>query len=165
MNFYGAKFEEIVGVMNHIAREALDPASWQIVRGQLVTQGLVAGVNLRLRHVYNDNGLCHLSLTGNRWNVSFKVNRLRPRSMPDDEISQYADIVFAPPEIIQLISKTYAKRLVVSRISRSVVSRASRSVMEPPVNHECLHSFHIMSPEEFRTEMTILRMFASEWEQ
>lgn len=156
VNLHGAKFEEIIGVINHVGREAADPSAWRLSSGILLTEGLIYGVNLRMRHMYTDHGLKHVSLTGKGWNLSFAVTFQRPRSMPDEQRSEFADIVLAPQEAIRLMTKTYAKVLV--------NSRASRSVMEPIVNRHCFHGGGIISPEEFRTEMTILRMFSSEWE-
>ena len=152
MNLHGAKFEEIIGIINHAAREA---GEWRLSNGQLVTEVLIYGVNLRLRHVYHDKGLTFVSLTGQGWNVSFNVTKQRPRSMADEVRSEMADIMLAPQEAITLLSREYGKLMAHAR---------NRGTFGPPAARLCFHGGGIMSPEEFRKEMSLLRLFSSEWE-
>jgi hypothetical protein len=148
VNLYGAKFQEILGVMNHIASDA-SFEDWKLVSGQLVCEGLISGVNLRLRHLYHDKGLSRVSLTGKGWMAGFDVTKRRPRSMPDDVISETANVVLAHPLVIRLVSK------------EAYINSHVTIFPDPKL---CFHGGGIVSPEAFRTEMTILRMFSSEWE-
>ena len=155
MNLHGAKFEEIIGIINHIASQSTEE-DWtrngKYLSGQLVCQGSIFGINLRLRHFYHDKGLGSVSLTGKGWMIHFNVTKQRPRTMPQEVQSEMVDIVLAPFKAIDSLNHTAACR------TASYTRRSDAKIKM------CLHGGSIVSPEEFRKEMTILRMFSSEWE-
>ncbi len=99
-----------------------------------MVEGNIAGVVLRVRHTYHDKGLANVTITGNGWMASFQVTRQRPRSMKEDVRSEMATMILAPYER----NAPFDKKL-------------------------CLHTASMISPDAFQTEMTILRMFETEW--
>ena len=140
MDLFGARFEEVVGVMNAVATEANDTNGWRLQGEYAIAEGLISGISIRLRQRFVSGTLTAISITGKGWMVNFNVNRREPNNLP-------ADVPRFSPEIVQ--SNWFG------------FSHASPGKL---VRKFCLHTPSVMSPEEFRTEMTLLRMFSSEWE-
>jgi len=134
MDLQGAKLSEVIGVINAICRDA----EWERKGSFLyITQGAIAGVQLRVRQTFHEKGLTNLSISGNGWLLSFQVTRQRPRSMADD----------VPSEMVWLfLSDRWA-----TRVGKDASQRL------------CVHTVCIISPDAFQKEMTLLRMFETEW--
>lgn len=133
MELFGAKFEEVVGVMNAVATDANEFNSWRKQGDFRIADGSISGISVRLRQRFINEVMTSMSISGNGWMVNFMVNRRLPLSLPKDEFSATVNIEH-------------------SRIKNSTNRKL------------CLHSATVVSPEEFRREMTLLRMFSSEWE-
>lgn len=133
MDLFGAKFEEVVGVMNAVATDANEFNSWRKQGDFRIADGSISGISVRLRQRFINEVMTSMSISGNGWMVNFMVNRRLPLSLPKDEFSATVNIEH-------------------SRIKNSTNRKL------------CLHSATVVSPEEFRREMTLLRMFSSEWE-
>ena len=142
--FYGARFSEILGVINYIARENPHPANWTRVHEQFLCEGIMpGGPSIRLRHTYTANGLSAVSINGNGWLFALTVTRQRPRTMEDGVWSEMASIVFAPCKVIRGVNLSY------SNCEEQIVKRL------------CFHGGSLLDPEAFQKEMTIIRMFTS----
>jgi hypothetical protein len=133
MNLHGAKLSEVIGVINAVTRDA----QWTKHGLLFITEGNIAGVTLRVRQTFHEKGLSILSLTGNGWMLSFQVTRQRPRNMADDVASEMVWLFLAPWNRF-IDPAEFNKRL-------------------------CVHTLCIISPDKFQKEMTLLRMFDSEW--
>lgn len=148
-SLYGAKFEEIVGLMEYVARDESDDAKpWAKFKGQYLKESLIAGITLRVRHVYHEKGLSQITLSGRGWMISFKVTRHRPRSFTDDVPSM--------PHHLTLVPGVDAPRPGGSQWSAG-------GGFHPVTKRLTLHTPAVLSPDEFQKEMALLRMFSSEW--
>jgi hypothetical protein len=137
MNLHGAKLSEIVGLMNRIAQN-----DWTRLSPPKAAKAIwqasenVAGMNLRVVHTYHAKGLENMTLRGNGWIVSLMVTKQRPRSFEDDVPSESVNLWLARNATVP--------NMITARL--------------------CVHTPFIISPDQFQKEMTILRMFSSEWE-
>jgi len=100
-----------------------------------VFEGEVAGgIRLRVQHQSHEKGLTRTSLCGNGWMISFTVTKQRPRNL-----EEHIPSVAAPINIYDEEKK---------RVERKNL---------------CLFNPSVLSPEAFRKEMTLLRMFDDQW--
>ena len=127
-DFYGAKIEEVLGLINYVTRH--EDTYWTAHGDHRTGEALIAGIRLRVRHSLTDKGLSRLTITGNGWMIGFNVTIRRPRNLPSEQSWMTARV--------ELHDRRGAAML-------------------------CLHGLTILSPEEFRNEMALLRMFSSEW--
>lgn len=133
-DFYGARVEEVIGVINYIVQE--DDTRWSSQGDQRTGENNIAGLTLRVRQLFHNKGLTRLSMTGNGWMVAFNVTYRRPQALPAVAVSMSTEIALA---------------------SHPSVMRKGKAAML------CLHGLTVVGPEEFRKEMALLRMFSSEW--
>ena len=133
MELFGAKFEEVSGVMNAVAKDANEFNSWRKQNDFWIADGSISGISIRLRQRFIDSVMTSMSISGNGWMVNFMVNRRVPLKLPEDAFSATVNVEHA-------------------RMKNSTNRKL------------CLHSATVVSPEEFRKEMSLLRMFSSEWE-
>lgn len=133
---YGATPEEVIGIINYVTQH--EDTRWT-AHGDLRTgEALIAGITLRVRQTFHDKGLTRLTVTGNGWMIGFNVTHRRPRNLPDDQPSLTTQIDLANHPSVMTKYKGAAAML-------------------------CLHGLTVVSPERFRREMALLRMFNSEW--
>lgn len=147
MLLYGARMEELIGLMSHIATYATD---WQsrYREGFVCCTGSICGISLALRHVYLSSGLYRVTLLGNGWQADFTVTRSRPKHMPRGQHSEMHEIVSAPPNVIGQLNQggaTWARKNEHTTL--------------------CFHGHGVSGlASVFQQEMALLRMFSSEWE-
>lgn len=136
MNLYGARFDEVIDVINAITREA----AWEKTskKGLYTVTGNISGVQLRVRQQFHDKGLTAISISGNGWLISFVATKRRPMKLPKDQEAIMADLWLAPHPL-----------------PHDPCKRQTGCV--------CLHTPVVISPEQFQTEMALLRMFDTEW--
>jgi hypothetical protein len=108
---------------------------WKKVNEYWLMTGSIAGINLTVRQKYYDTRLISISILGSGWLVSFAVNKRRPHTFPADKIS--VDCFLVLP-LVSFTDETYLEKF-------------------------CLHSECVLSPELFKTQMSLLRLFNSEW--
>lgn len=135
-DFHGAKVEEVLGLINYVVQQ--DDTRWTAHGDQRTGEAMIAGITLRVRQVFHEKGLTRLSLTGNGWMIAFNVTHRRPRNLADHITSITAQIDLANHPSVMSKYKGSAAML-------------------------CLHGLTILSPDQFRKEMALLRMFNSEW--
>ena len=131
---FGATPEEVIGIINYVSGH--EDTSWTAHGDQRTGEALIAGITLRVRQVFHDKGLTRLSITGNGWMIGFTVTHRRPRNLPESQPSMVTKIELA---------------------NHPSVAKHGRAAML------CLHGLTVVSPENFRKEMALLRMFNSEW--
>ncbi len=134
-DFHGAKVEEVIGVINYVSGS--EDTVWTAHGDQRTGQASIAGITLRVRQTFHDKGLTRLSVTGNGWMVGFNVTRQRPRNLSADIASLTTQINLAKHPSVE-------KNGVSAMLT--------------------LHGLTILSPDQFRKEMSLLRLFSSEWE-
>lgn len=133
-DFHGATPEEIIGVINYVSGS--DETVWVANGDQRMGTACIAGITLRVRQLFHERGLTRLSINGNGWMVAFNVTARRPRNLSNDIVSLTTSINLA---------------------SHPSVSSKGASAMVS------LHGLTVVSPEELRKEMALLRLFNSEW--
>lgn len=133
---YGAKVEEIIGIINYVTTR--EDTRWTAQGDQRTGENNVVGITLRVRQLFHDKGLTRLSVSGNGWMVAFNVTRQRPRNLPADMPSITTQIDLANHPSVMKVHKGQGAMLT-------------------------LHGLTMISPDQFRKEMALLRMFSSEW--
>lgn len=135
-DFHGAKVEEVLGLISYVVQH--DETRWTAQGDNRTGEAMVAGITLRVRQLFHGKGLTRLSITGNGWMIGFNVTHRRPRNLPENVASITTQIDLANHPSVGQKYKGAAAML-------------------------CLHGLTILSPEAFRKEMALLRMFNSEW--
>lgn len=135
-DFHGAKVDEVLGVINYITTH--EDTRWTPQGDQRTGENNIAGITLRVRQLFHDKGLTRLSISGNGWMVAFNVTRQRPRNLPVEVTSITTQIDLANHPSVMKVHKGSGAMLT-------------------------LHGLTIISPDQFRKEMALLRMFSSEW--
>lgn len=135
-DFHGAKVEEVLGLIAYVVQH--EDTRWTAQGEQRTGEAMIAGITLRVRQLFHEKGLTRLSLSGNGWMIGFNVTHRRPRQLGDHVTSITTQIDLANhPSVMQKY-------------------KGSAAML-------CLHGLTILSPDQFRKEMALLRMFNSEW--
>ena len=137
MNIFGAKADELVGVANYVAREMNASETW-VTKDHVswYGEGNIAGIRIKLSYHWPNAHPSMFSLLGNGWMVSFQMKRRVPNLAPNTETA-YVELVLPHPH-----------------------SRRQRE----PVEEYYIFSPTVLSPDQFLRDMTLLRLFSSEWE-
>ena len=138
----GARVKEIIGIINSVAVEnEFVPTQ----NGYRMASGLISGISLRVRQRFTDfsksGKITDVSVNGRNWMISFRVNKRKPRALLD-EYSEMLDL-YTPSWDINY-QGVYKSPLTASKM--------------------CIHTPCIIGEDEFRKEMSLLRLFSSEWE-
>jgi hypothetical protein len=141
MELYGATFRELQRLMLFITMQG----DWALVARFPEYQrwrgaALIGGAPIKLTHDYDyKKGLIAASIIGKGWMIMFKVTKVRPHTLPKEVPTEIVTALYAP------------RAVMVAGI--------------PVISHRhCFQQPSILSPEHFRTQMSLLRMFSSEWE-
>jgi hypothetical protein len=135
----GARFEEVMGLMNLISTEGVWRPYNPGYMGLYIADHEVFGSPVSVRQQFHPKGLTVLSLGGQGWLLKFSVTKRRPTSFQPGQWSELAKITARDPD---------RKKLITPELTTTTL---------------CVHTPAFIDPEKFRTQMTILRMFSSEW--
>lgn len=130
---FGARIDEVITLINHVVQNGERLAQPNML--DVYESEVAGGIVLRVRQQFHEKGLTRVSLSGKGWMLSLTVTKKRPRNLEDSVPSVLHDM------------------FVFNRDTGRGLTLKSLTFFNP--------SF--LSPDEFRKEMTLLRMFNSEW--